>query len=218
MARLGSAGQGRHGVAWPGEARQGEARQANNKQGEAMKNGALRKTRPAEHRAAQYAWRDGSRVKLDAGIAGAELDRIARERGGLVPAVIVDEARPEDAPLHDAFLWDDEAAGERYRQWQARDMIRSIRVVYAEAEESEPIYFHVSKSEGFEAGAYLPATVIAKDVDLVAQVRDELIGKIAGIHRDLDRLLAMVPTKRVNVIKAKRALDTAARRLEGVSG
>ena len=80
----------------------------------------------------RYSWRDGARIKLDAETAGAELDRIAQERGGLTPATVVEEARPKDAPLHNAFEWRDKKAGEKYREWQARHMIRSIRVRFDE--------------------------------------------------------------------------------------
>lgn len=36
----------------------------------------------------------------------------------------MDAARPEASPLHDYFEWDDEAAGEKYRQLQAARIMR----------------------------------------------------------------------------------------------
>jgi hypothetical protein len=53
-----------------------------------------------------------------------ELTRIASEHDGLLmPADIVKAARVKSSPLHSRFEWDDTAAAERYRLWQARQLI-----------------------------------------------------------------------------------------------
>jgi len=49
--------------------------------------------------------------------------------GMLTPSNLVDVSRPEDAPLHKAFEWDDTIAAEKYRETQASYIIRSIEVV-----------------------------------------------------------------------------------------
>jgi len=49
---------------------------------------------------------------IDAQTAGSELDRIRQRDGTIIPAVVVDEARPEEAPLHPAFEWRDSVAAE----------------------------------------------------------------------------------------------------------
>lgn len=63
-------------------------------------------------------------------IIASELNRIAKEHGGhLRPADVVEAARPEDSPLHKKFEWDDSEAAERYRVWQARQLI-AVTVEY----------------------------------------------------------------------------------------
>lgn len=57
------------------------------------------------------------------------LQGIYDTHGKLTPALVVDEARPEDHPLHDRFEWDDSIAGENWRRHQAHDLIRSVKVV-----------------------------------------------------------------------------------------
>lgn len=52
------------------------------------------------------------------------LTDIYRARGELTPQLVVDEARPKDAPLHDRFEWDNKVAGEAYRRVQAQQLIR----------------------------------------------------------------------------------------------
>lgn len=58
------------------------------------------------------------------------LQTIYDQRGVLTPALVVDEARPDDHPLHSRFEWDDSIAGEAYRRDQAHQLISSVRVVF----------------------------------------------------------------------------------------
>ena len=66
-----------------------------------------------------------------------QLQAIHEQHGHITPALVVDTARDESHPLHERFEWDDKQAGEAYRLHQARQMIRSVRVVYREADERE---------------------------------------------------------------------------------
>ncbi len=65
------------------------------------------------------------------------LTGIYETRGELHPQTVVDEARPDDHPLHSRFEWDNEVAGEAYRRVQASELIRSVRLVYAESPTGE---------------------------------------------------------------------------------
>lgn len=49
-------------------------------------------------------------------------------RGDLTPAILLDEARDPDHPLHSRFEWDDVTAGEAYRLIQAARIIRRVEV------------------------------------------------------------------------------------------
>lgn len=63
-------------------------------------------------------------------IAG-ELQRIWSDQGQkLTPVAILAEAADETHPLHECFEWDDSLAAEQHRLWQARMLIRSVRVQY----------------------------------------------------------------------------------------
>jgi hypothetical protein len=50
----------------------------------------------------------------------------------------VDEARPEDAVLHPVFTWDDPVAAEKYREIEARTLIKRVRVICPEPTQ-EPV-------------------------------------------------------------------------------
>jgi hypothetical protein len=64
-----------------------------------------------------------------------QLQQIYDQHGQLTPALVVDEARDENHPLHSRFQWDDAVAGESWRRQQAHELIRSVRVVYKEADD-----------------------------------------------------------------------------------
>lgn len=53
-----------------------------------------------------------------------------RRHGELAPRRVWEEARPVDAPLHDRFEWNNDVAGDRYRDIQAQQLIRSVRIEY----------------------------------------------------------------------------------------
>ena len=91
-----------------------------------------------------YQWKAGARIKADAQEAGEILNRLERE-GRLSAKGLLDESRPEDAPLHKEFEWNDGVAAENWREHQARHIIASILVI---PEKSEPVrgFFKIERS------------------------------------------------------------------------
>lgn len=75
-----------------------------------------------------YKFKSGTRLKVSAQAAG-ELCARLESQGRLTPHEVVEASRPDDAPLHAAFEWDDAIAAERYRETQASYIIRSVEVV-----------------------------------------------------------------------------------------
>ena len=73
-----------------------------------------------------------------------ELERIYETNGVLTPEAVVDDARPDDAPLHSHFEWDDALAGEQYRLVQARHLIRAVTVDAPSSALRSPQQVHIS--------------------------------------------------------------------------
>lgn len=93
-----------------------------------------------------YKWKNFS-YKTSADVAGEvceELDRTV----GLTPENLVEASRPEDAPLHNEFEWDDRIAAEEFRRTQARLMICNLSIVLEE-QKQEPIRAFFSLQNGF---------------------------------------------------------------------
>lgn len=94
-----------------------------------------------------YEWKAGSRHKVSAQVAGEVCDEL--EQHGLLTAKhLVDVSRPEEAPLHQEFVWNDAEAAELFREHQARCLIAHI--VVREIEDSVPpsrAYYNIVTTE-----------------------------------------------------------------------
>lgn len=173
----------------------------------------------------KFTYREGSRVAgVSAQVAGEELERIRQDRGAIVAHDVVEAARPDAAPLHPAFEWDDIKAAEAHRQWQARHIIKAVRVVMESSEQGKaaerPYVVHVPSDNGGK-GHYQRPEVVAKNIDqweraLSAAISRETamrsavleLQKIAEESADADKL-AMLAV-------ALKALDTAGTALRGI--
>lgn len=68
---------------------------------------------------------------VEAQIAGEEIARVKSKNGGQISArQLWESQKAKRSKLHKAFEWDDEVAGAKYRDRQAGELIRSIKVVY----------------------------------------------------------------------------------------
>lgn len=92
-----------------------------------------------------YEFKAGAHIKANAQVAGEMCEKLAAE-GRLTAADLVEENRPETAPLHNAFEWNNEAAAENWRLHQARHIIGSLIV---KREEKEPVraYFKIERTD-----------------------------------------------------------------------
>lgn len=140
---------------------------------------------------------------------------IDETHNGISPSVVVDAARPKGSALHDAFQWNDKKAAEEHRLHQARQMCRALVIVNEETQEEAPVYVHVRSADPTVAeGQYLPAAVVAKDVDLFARALSELQGKSNALLRAIANLESLAreggdSDRMMRVSLAVRALETA---------
>lgn len=119
----------------------------------------------------RYSWRPGSRIKIDAQKAGAELSLIEKETGAtLSPEAVLERAKTANSALHDHFEWDDGAAAEKHRLHQASELIRSIVIDVSRSNLSvRNIRAFVSVEQDGER-SYVSTARAMSDVDLRKQV------------------------------------------------
>ena len=104
-----------------------------------------------------YKFADGAVHHVPAQVVGPIFDRMGHE-GRLTPKNVVDEARPEESPLHPEFEWNDAIAAEKWREKQAQLLIAHT-IIIREDNPSPVRAFHVT----VEQSHYEPIDVILKD-------------------------------------------------------
>ena len=126
-----------------------------------------------------YQWKPGTRVKVQAQVAGNVCEKLERE-GRLTAADLVNESRPADAPLHNEFNWNDAEAAELFRQSQARTII-SLLVVIEEDESKEPTraFFCVSEA----SPKYDSVEVVVENEDKLASLKAMVVKELQAIQR-----------------------------------
>jgi hypothetical protein len=83
----------------------------------------------------------GAVIPIDPQIAYQALTDIQTKHDTITAKLVVAESRPETAPLHPVFEWEDSIAGELYREHQARYVIRSVRII--ENDKQGPAFVNV---------------------------------------------------------------------------
>ena len=137
--------------------------------------------------------------KTDPNIAGKVCEDLARE-GRLTPKDLVEVSRPEDAPLHNEFEWDDQKAAELFRQRQAHKIIVSLVAVETEEQKPTRAFFNVT-FDNVKPGNYEETVVIMSDKmkreKLLEIARQELktfknkyqeLKELAGVFAAIDKL------------------------------
>lgn len=120
---------------------------------------------------AVYKWRDGAwnTRGLDPQEVGEHLEILrVQHNGRLTPVMVIDSARDETSFLHGYFQWDDAIAGHKYREEQARNLIRSISVKVEQKPDS-PVRAFVSVTRDKDK-SYTSIAHAMTDAELRAQV------------------------------------------------
>lgn len=119
-----------------------------------------------------YTFRKGFAHKVDANVAGAVCDELEK-KGRLTAEELVNVSRPEDAPLHGEFEWDDAVAGENWRRQQARCIINSLVVVAPETNKEVRKFFNiVAADRKYESVETIMQNVDKRDALLRDAMRD----------------------------------------------
>lgn len=94
-----------------------------------------------------YAYHVPGLQKNPVEVVGKVLNELANSNGGLTPKTLLDASRDVNAPLHNEFEWNDGIAAEKYREYQARQIILNVYVKYStdeqEREQQERAYVPV---------------------------------------------------------------------------
>lgn len=134
-----------------------------------------------------YQWKGAACIKADAQQAGQVCEQL-EQTGGLTAKRLLDASRPEDAPLHDEFEWNDSEAAEKYREQQARHIINSLTIVV----EEKPVTraFVNIRAAG---PAYESINVIVKQEDKYAALLDQCKKELQAFFKKYNSIKELAP-------------------------
>ncbi len=92
---------------------------------------------------------------------------IYQKHGDLTPELYVEEATPDDSPLHGTLPWDDAEAAKAHRLHVAGGIIRSLKIAYGTDKEGRKKttreYLSVTHQDDPDRRSYVPVEEIVLD-------------------------------------------------------
>lgn len=119
------------------------------------------------------------KFKADASKCASEILEICNQMESATPQQILEKAKDSQTELHKCFTWDDSVAAEKYRIFEARQIVCSMKIVEQkpdkEAEETQiRVFYKIDNGTG-----YKPTKLILQKPDeykkLVERCRSELL-------------------------------------------
>jgi hypothetical protein len=135
-----------------------------------------------------------------------ELKRIALDNGGVLqPEKVVEEARPKTSPLHSNFEWDDSLAGQRYRIWQARQLIRVTVETIDGSDETMDVFVSLSPDRKNESGGYRILTEVLTNKERREQMLTDALNELETFRQRYERLKELsIVFKAIKKVRSKK--------------
>ena len=116
-------------------------------------------------------------------------DEITSIGDAVSPQEIVEKARDEMTELHKCFEWDDEIAAEKYRVYEARQLVRHLVIEEPEPEEGEkekpPVRYFLQTVNGT---GYKPTETIYRNRDEYMDLLETAKAELKAFQRKYSRL------------------------------
>ena len=118
-----------------------------------------------------YKYKKGTSFKVDANIAGQELEKIYSKYNGITPKNIIKEAEKKNSKIHECFEWDNSKAGYNFRLWQARQLSSSLTIVFEEKTEA-PAFISISIEK---ERSYIPSEIVFSNEDMAKKAIQDVL-------------------------------------------
>ena len=135
-----------------------------------------------------FKWNNHAGFGVSAQIAGEICEKL-EQKGELTAKKLVDISRPEDAPLHRVFNWNDEEAAELYREDQARRMIRCLITVPENNTVETRAYFNIVSNES----EYHSINAILETQDKYDALMETALKELAAFKKKYAALAKLKP-------------------------
>ncbi len=146
------------------------------------------------------------------------LEKLRKASGGVLStSLVLDDASDALSPIHGCFEWNDEKAGNAFRLWQARALIKKMNVTY---EKREDRLVHVRVTESRREGEYVPMHMVVQSETALSRVISDAKAKIGALNVTLEDLAIVAERHGVaakpQVGRAQEALTNALEAVEEV--
>lgn len=122
------------------------------------------------------------------------LEEIANAHDGLLrPEDVVNAATSKKHPLHHLFEWNDSRAAHEHRLNQARQLIKSVKVVVtSETKSVETVYYVRDPRQGNNEQGYVALPRLKTDSEIAANAVAQEFGRaLAALQRARDLTIAI---------------------------
>ena len=138
-----------------------------------------------------YQWKPGAFAPVSAQIVGEELNKIQIEKGRFFkPADVVAVAKNDASVLHPIFEWNDIKAAARYREDQAKYIIRNVVIINQDDEQKAPVRAFVSVVVGERGESnYTTLSNAMSDDDFRAQILRQADADIRAFEAKYERFM-----------------------------
>ena len=155
---------------------------------------------------AAYKWKTGSYIpsSVSADAAGALCGKLS-EQNRLTAEELVKVSRPETAPLHKAFEWDDQTAAEEYRKYQARHIISCLCVVTEQENEEIRAFFNIQRTEP----TYRHISYILESPEDSQALLKTALSELDSFRRKYGRIRKLIPVfDAIDIVKMEESDET----------
>ncbi len=112
--------------------------------------------------------------------------------GRLLPADVVKAAEDPESPLHSDFEWDDSEAARKFREQEARTLIRAFITFEPRIQRNSRAYVSVP-TDRTNGGGYRATGDVLANPDYVAQLTEEVRIRLRGLRTTYQHLKALDP-------------------------
>ncbi len=122
-----------------------------------------------------------------------ELEGLRKKHGGtLTPAAVVAFARNKKTALHSRFCWDDTEAASKYRLWQARHIVASVRFTPSDTEDLNVRAYVSLGPDRKDGGGYRAVVDVMDDAERQWQMMSDALAELRAIRRKYKELKELV--------------------------
>ena len=133
-----------------------------------------------------YEWSSGAYAHVKPEVAGAVFEELDKGKGLTAPN-LVNASRPEDAPLHKEFEWDDAVAAKLFRENRAMCLINHLRVRVEGREDSPAIPAYV-RLQTDNSRRYESVPMILKNPQKTTALFDMAMRELESFQRKYNSL------------------------------